>query len=161
MTEQIRQLELSGEEKQALRERYQATNNRRWQERIQCVLLKGQGLTLAAISEVIPYQVNTISEWLRAYVDKGLDGLCTWQYTGSGSRLNPTQQAALKEQIVAQHYTRVSEVVTWVQTTWQITYSEEGRREILHNLGFSYQKGQIVPGKADGEAQALFFEGDF
>ena len=161
MTEQIRQLELSVEEKQALRERYPETNNRRWQERIQCVLLKGQGLRLAAISEVIPYQVNTISEWLRAYADRGIEGICTWQYTGAVSRLNATQQTALKEQVIAQRYGQVSEVVAWVQSAWQIRYSDEGMREILHNLGFSYQKGQIVPGKADGEAQALFFEGGF
>ena len=58
MTSQIRQLQLSTEEKHALKKRYQETNNRRWQERIQGVLLKGQGLTLEAIAEVmaIPQQ---------------------------------------------------------------------------------------------------------
>ena len=56
---------------------------------------------------------------------------------------------------------RVQNVVRWVQTIFQISYSEDGMRELLHNLGFSYQKGQLVPGKADGDAQVLFFEGDF
>lgn len=50
--EQIRQLALSVEQKKALQEQYQATNNRRWQERIQCILLKGQGLTLGCVRKV-------------------------------------------------------------------------------------------------------------
>jgi hypothetical protein len=68
MGQQIRQLILSIEQKQALQVRYQETNNRRWQERIQCVLLKGQGLTLEVISEVVPYHINTISEWIRGHL---------------------------------------------------------------------------------------------
>lgn len=161
MTEQIRQLKLSDSEKQALRQRYQETNNRRWQERIQCVLLKGQGLTLGAIGEAVPYNINTISEWIRRYVEEGLEGLCVWHYQGSPSRLDADQQAALQTEVTQNRYRRVADVVHWVEDHWQIQYGEEGMRELLHNLGFSYQKGQIVPGKADGEAQVLFFEGDF
>ena len=161
MTEQIRPLKLSVEAKQTLQERYQATNNRRWQERIQCVLLKGQGLTLEAISEVIPYHINTISEWIRRYAESGLDGLCVWQYQGSPCHLSVEQQAMLSRQVSTHPYERVGEVVAWVQSQWAVKYSEDGMRELLHNLGFSYQKGHILPGKVDGEAQALFFEGDF
>ena len=161
MTQQIRQLSLSPEEKQALQARYQETNNRRWQERIQCVLLKGQGLTLEAISEVVPYHINTISEWIRRYAEEGLEGLCVWQYQGSPRHLDTQQQAVLYEEVKGKNYRRVKEVVAWVEEQWQVSYSEDGMREMLHNLGFSYQKGQIVPGKADAEAQVLFFEGDF
>lgn len=161
MTQQIRQLTLSVEEKQALKKRYQETNNRRWQERIQCVLLKGQGLTLEAISEVVPYNINTISDWIRGYGEMGLEGICVWQYQGSPRRLDEAQQRVLKAEVTAQRYDRVKDVVVWVEQQWQILYSEDGMRELLHNLGFSYQKGRIVPGKANSEAQALFFEGEF
>jgi transposase len=161
MTQQIRQLILTDEDKQALQTRYQETNNRRWQERIQCVLLKGQGLTLEAIGEVVPYHINTISEWIRCYAEDGLEGLCVWQYQGSPRRLDAQQQAEVKAEVSQVRYSRVKDIVAWVEQRWQVSYSEDGMRELLHNLGLSYQKGQIVPGKADGEAQALFFEGDF
>jgi transposase len=161
MTQQIRQLSLSPAEKQALQARYQETNNRRWQERIQCVLLKSQGLTLEAISEAVPYNINTISEWIRRYAEEGLDGICVWQYQGSPRHLDADQQHALSEEVKRNGYRRIKDVVAWVEEQWQISYSEDGMRELLHNLGFSYQKGQIVPGKADSEAQVLFFEGDF
>lgn len=62
--EQVRQLALRVEQEKALQAQYQATNNRGWQERIQCVLLKGQGLTLAATGEVLPYSINTLSGWI-------------------------------------------------------------------------------------------------
>ena len=161
MTSQIRQLMLSNEEKQELKKRYQETNNRRWQERIQCVLLKGQGLTLEAIGEVIPYNINTISEWIRTYAEKGLEAICVWQYQGSPCHLTSEQQQKLKAEVTQKQYTRVQDVVRWVQDTFEVSYSDDGMRELLHNLGFSYQKGQLVPGKADGDAQVLFFEGDF
>jgi transposase len=161
MTTQIRQLSLSDEEKDALKIRYQETNNRRWQERIQCVLLKGQGLTLETISEVVPYHINTISDWIRCYAEAGLEGLCVWQYQGSPRHLTAEQQSQLKVEVNENRYSRVQAVVRWVEAHYQVRYSEDGMRELLHNLGFSYQKGQILPGKADGEAQVLFFEGDF
>jgi hypothetical protein len=41
--QQIRQLNLSQTEKEALQTKYRETDNRHWQERIQYVLLKGQG----------------------------------------------------------------------------------------------------------------------
>jgi transposase len=161
MTSQIRQLSLSDEEKRALKMRYQATNNRRWQERIQCVLLKGQGLTLEAIAEVVPYNINTISDWIRCYAEAGLEGICVWHYQGSPRQLTVEQQNELKAEVRENRYSQVQAVVRWVEAHCQVNYSEDGMRELLHNLGFSYQKGQILPGKADGEAQALFFEGDF
>lgn len=161
MTAQIRQLMLSDEEKQALKQRYQETNNRRWQERIQCILLKSQGLTLEAIGEVVPYNINTISDWIRGYAEAGLEGICVWQYQGSPCHLSPEQRTELKAEVSENRYSRVQDVVYWVEAKWQVSYSADGMRELLHNLGFSYQKGQILPGKADGKAQALFFEGDF
>lgn len=161
MTSQIRQLKIEPEAKQALKDRYNETNNRRWQERIQCVLLKNQGLTLEAISDVLPYNPNTISYWIREYAKKGLEGICVWEYQGSSSHLNAEQQQELQTELSQTRYSRVVDVVAWVETRWQIHYSDDGMREMLHNLGFSYQKGRIIPGKADGEAQALFFEGDF
>jgi transposase len=57
-------------------------------------------------------------------------------------------------------YRRVKEVGACVEEQWQISYSEDGMHELLHNLDFSYQKGQIISGKADSEAQ-VFFKGDF
>ncbi|MBZ0318831.1 MAG: winged helix-turn-helix domain-containing protein [Anaerolineae bacterium] len=161
MAEQIRQLELSAEAKQALQDRYQATNNRRWQERIQAVLLKGQGLTLEAISEVIPYSVKWLSYWLREYGEKGLEGICVWEYQGSHAHLRDEQQQHLKSRVSQTEYRRVQDVVAWVKAEWGIEYIEDGMREMLHNLGFSYQKGRIMPGKADGEAQVLFLKETF
>ena len=157
MTSQIRQLQIEPEAKQALKNRYNETNNRRWQERIQCVLLKNQGLTLEAISDVLPYHPNTISYWIRQYAEKGLEGICVWEYQGSSSHLTAEQQQDLKTELNQTRYSRVVDVVAWVEARWQILYSDDGMREMLHNLGFSYQKGRIIPGKADGEAQALFF----
>jgi hypothetical protein len=43
MTAQIRHLNLCDAEKQALKTHDQATTKRHWQERMQWVLLKGQG----------------------------------------------------------------------------------------------------------------------
>src|SRR5258708_18633262 len=144
---QIGQLRLSIEQKKALQAHYQATNNRRWQERIQCVLLKGQGLTLAAIAEVIPYNINTLSSWIHDYDAKGLEGLLVWEYAGSPAHLTPNQQQILKSHVEQTGYGRVVDVMQWVEQQWQVHYSEDGMREMLHNLGFMYQKGQNVPGK--------------
>jgi transposase len=149
ITAQIRQLNLSIEDKKALKARYEETNNRRWQERIQGVLLKGQGLSLAAISEVVPYNINTISDWIRRDAEQGLEGICVWEYQGSHAHLTSEQQQGLKAQVTETSYRRVQDVVAWVKAEWGIEYSEDGMREMVHNLGFSYPKGCIIPGRAD------------
>jgi len=109
---------------------------------------------------VLPYNINTLSGWIRDYHEKGLEGLLVWEYAGSNAHLSQTQQQDLKRQVEQSHYGRVLDVIEWVKQKWQVHYSEEGMRELLHNLGFSYQKGQIIPGKANAEAQVLFFERD-
>lgn len=84
-----------------------------------------------------------------------------WDYQGSPCHLDEAQQQVLQEHVTQTAYSRVKDVAAWVEAEWGVRYSEDGIREMLHNLGFSYQKQRIIPGKGNGEAQALFFEGDF
>jgi transposase len=158
--QQTYQTNLSATEEQALYARYESTNNRRWQERIRCVLLAAQGLSLDAIGELIPCQLNTLGEWLRAYDERGIEGLEVWRYGASPMPLTVEQQAEVRSHVSHHRYRRVKDVQQWVETTWQVTYHEDGIRELLHSLGFSYKQGQIVLGKPGRQAQALFFEGD-
>jgi transposase len=145
---------------QALCSRYESTNNRRWQERIRCVLLAAQGLSLEAIGEQIPCQIETLDEWLRAFAEHGVEGLEVWRYRASPAHLSTEQQAATRSHLAEHRYRRARDVQQWVEATWQVTYHEDGIRELLHNLGFCYRQGRIVLGKPERQSEVLFFEGD-
>jgi len=110
---------------------------------------------------VLPYSINTLSSWIRDYHEKGLEGLLVWEYAGSNAHLSQSQQQEVKHQVEQSHHGRVLEVIEWVKQKWPVVYSEDGLRELLHNVGFSYQKGQIVPGKANAEIHVLFLNETF
>jgi transposase len=49
-------------------------------------------------------------------------------------------------------YARVKDIAAWIKQTWGIEDSEEGLREALHNLGFSWQQEHMLPVKVDSGA---------
>lgn len=55
-------------------------------------------------------------------------------------------------------YAHTHEIVTYIKTRWNITYSVPGLNKWLHQHGFSYKKPKGVPHKADTEKQDAFIE---
>jgi hypothetical protein len=45
-----------------------------------------------------------------------------------------------------------------VRQRYQVSYSERGMTDLLHRLGYRYKKTEVVPGKADPQAQQAFVE---
>lgn len=67
---------LPADEITALHERYSATSERRIAERIQCVLLKAEKhWEHQEIAAFLNVSAATITDWLRLYLEAGLDRL--------------------------------------------------------------------------------------
>jgi len=50
------------------------------------------------------------------------------------------------------------EIVAYIQTEFNVTYSISGVTALLHSMGFTYKKAKAVPGKAKKVAQELFID---
>ena len=133
-------------------------SDKRHADRLKAVYLLGSGWTLKAVAEALLIDDDTVRNYFKRYQNKGLSGLVTGAVGGSEAWLNEAQQQALVEELQTTLYLTAKAVAAHVEKTFGIRYSERGMTHLLHRLGFVYKQPEIVPGKADPEAQKAFLE---
>ena len=101
---------------------------------------------------------ETISSWLKTYLDKGLDELCKVHFKGSSPKLSPEQITVFKSEVESHLFQTTKEACAWVKENFDIIYSERAMRDLLKRYGYTRQKAHLIPGKADPEAQSFFLE---
>ncbi len=77
---------------------------------------------------------------------------------GSNPKLTPEQSAQLEYHLTITTYLKVSQIIAYVQKTFQITYCRSGMNTWLKDHGFTYKRPQKVPGKADPAKQEEFVQ---
>jgi len=59
-------------------------------KRVYCILLKNEGQKNANIIQLLNINVDTIADWSKIYLEKGIDGLINYKYSERRkSKLNP------------------------------------------------------------------------
>lgn len=82
--------------------RMKKEKDRRMFERYQAVYLYLQGKTMKEIAEILRRNEKTVSQYIRSYQAKGLDGLQMEHSPGAPTRLTPEQQEQFKRIVVEQ-----------------------------------------------------------
>jgi len=97
---------------------------------------------------------------LRSYVKKfqkgGVDCLLDDNYQGGESFLTLHQIVILEMHLEETIYLCAQDIIRYVEQEFDVKYSVSGMTDLLHNIGFSYKKPKIIPGKADPVAQERF-----
>lgn len=75
-------IELSEKAKQELQERLKKEKNNKIYRRLQCIHFKSLGFKHKVIAEALGVHVDTITNWIKLYKNKGFDGLCKLSYEG-------------------------------------------------------------------------------
>ena len=75
-------LKLSEKEKQELQERLKTEKNNKIFRRLQCLHFKTLGLKHNVIASALGVHVDTVTDWIKLYKNKGFDGLCKLSYDG-------------------------------------------------------------------------------
>jgi transposase len=158
MSQQIRKIELTNKERQALIKRISQTEDRKRADRLRVIWFKAQGLSHADIANLLNIGINQVTEYLRRYLENGLEAVCQTHYKGSRPYLTFEQLNELKIELITHVYTTAMQAVIWVQEKFQVTYSIWGMQKLLKKLGFTYKKNRLIPSKADPEAQRKFVE---
>lgn len=146
---------LTRSQRDDMERRYKQTYERRISERIQAILLLDAGHNRDQVARILHVNPKTITRWVHVFVDAGIDTLCTIQSGGNDAILTTPQQ----EQLVAWLDAAVrstKEAIAWVETTFQVSYTESGMRKLLQRMGYRDKKPAQVPAKADPEAQAAW-----
>jgi transposase len=155
-------LNLSCAQIKALEFEYKHERDRRFAERIQCVLLFAKHYPLPQIKAILCVQIPTLKQWIELFRIQGLDGLRQWGYQGQPSTLTDEQWAELETELERKVYHRAKEVVAFVKERFQIEYSERGMQALLRRKGYRHIKCRLVPGKTPtAETQKAFVQAYF
>lgn len=142
-------------------QRAYGTGNVRLVRRIAALLDLSRGDSVAQVAERHSVSRQVVYDWLKAFLLQGEDSLVYRRSPGRKPRLTKTQKRRLAELIKAGP--RAVGLVTecWtslliqllIQQEFGVLYNRHYVCELLHNLGFSFQKARFVSDHLDEEAR--------
>ncbi|WMV74467.1 IS630 family transposase [Xenorhabdus griffiniae] len=148
-------IHLTPEQKCALELMHDTTRNSRVCDRIKAVLLASEGWTAQMIAQALRIHESTVSRHLKDFI--ALEKL-TPENGGSESHLSAEQTADLIDYLTANLLHTTAQIVAYVRTRWQVSFSVGGMTKWLHRQGFSYKKPKGVPHKFDANKQQQFID---
>lgn len=130
--------------------------------RIHAVLLNHDKYTSGEIAKALNVSLSGVSEWLKIYTEKGVDGLLEGRRSGRPSLLSDVDKILLCDIIdsgpIAYGYVsglwtsiRIADVI---DQEFGIRYHPGHVRKLLSDFGFSVQSPKRVLALADKEKQA-------
>jgi transposase len=149
---------LTSEQRQALRLAHRRFTDKRSADRIKCIYLMGSGWLQSEVCEALLLDAGTVRHHVQRYLEEGLFGLLETHFTGGKPKLNEQEMSALDQHLQERLYLDAKSIASYVQDTFQKSYSVRGITELLKRMDFVYKKPKVVPGKADPEAQKAFLE---
>ena len=146
-------LEISKEELAALEIQHKKERDSRVRDRIKVALLRSEGWMHSQIAQALRIRIETVQEHLNDYVrSKKLKP----ENGGSESKLTEGQTSELVQHLELSTYTKVSEICSYVQSRYSVSYTVSGMTQWLHAHQFSYKKPQPTPAKASATEQERF-----
>lgn len=133
-------------------------------KRVTALLGIGRGELVDAAAASVGVSRSTGYAWLRAFLLEGMAGLHVHWKGGRPPKLTPTQQQQLVEIVKAGPETAGFPTGCWhalllQQVIWRefhVTYNVQYLSDLLHNLGFSFQKARFVSDHLDEVARATW-----
>jgi transposase len=120
--------------------------------------LLGSGWSYAEVVEALLLDEETLRSYVKRYRTGGLDALLNDNYKGGQSKLSVEQFQALDLHLQEHTYLSVEGIIAHVIRVYGVSYTVSGMTDLLHQLGFSYKKAKVIPGKAKAEEQRNFLE---
>ena len=152
---------------------YQHCQDAQAKTRYQAVRLYGTGYTTALIQDICGCTPRTLSNWVRAYRQRGLTALLDHRLGGNRARLTPEQieavQTKLHRYTPAQllgregcvgegQFWTVPDVARLLERDLGVVYeSKTSYRTLMQNCGLSYQR-PAKQYKSHSEAKVMDFE---
>ena len=149
---------LTNKQRKELECAHREESSSRYADRIKTILLLDSGWEVQKIAEALLIDTNTVRRYKKLYEYGGVEKLCSDNYLGRQSSLSVEEEDLIREELRRKIYLCTTEVIAYVKESFDIEYSQSGMTSLLHRLGFSYKKPNLVPGKANEEDQILFLE---
>jgi transposase len=147
---------LTAEQRKEIERRRKDTLDRRVYQRLTAVLAVAADRTREEVAELLGVSLSQLGEWLRVFRHEGLDALCAIHNKGDPGKLKPNQVAQLKEQVSTGCFRRSDQIRDWIRSSFAVSYSSSGVKDLLKRIGVSYHKVSGFLWKADPDEQQAF-----
>lgn len=146
---------LDPSERERLEDQHKYERDGRIRDRIKAVLLYDKGWSYRKIAEALFISPEAARQHT---LDYETTRKLSPENGGSSSKLNKSQEKFLLEHLQEHTYLYSKDIVAFVWSEFEVSYTVSGMTQWLKNHGFSYKKPAVVPGKADKEAQQAWIE---
>jgi len=134
-----------------------AAGDRRLATRISCLLHLGQGQPVATVAATLGVAESTLYTWLHAFLERGLASLVYRRSPGRPAKLTGTQKDRLRALLAAGPEAAGYATGAWaapliqhlIEREFGVVFNVHYVTELLHNLGYSYQKARFVSDHLD------------
>lgn len=147
-------INLTPTQKTELEKQHKSERDGRIRDRIKAVLLCSEGWTQRQIAQALRINESTVAEHLNDYLY--LEGKLKPENGGAISKLNYHQTLELMAHLEDNTYTSTLNIITYVQETYGVSYTQQGMCNWLTKHHFSYKKPKETPAKADPAKQQQF-----
>lgn len=150
---------LSEQEIRELRSLHRSTKDRRFCDRIKCILLFDKGYSSAEICEILLIDDGTVSNWIQKFNNR--ESLYSWlgdNYKNYSGKLNDEQIATVEKYVSENIISDSKQLIVFIEKEMSIKYSESGIIALLHRLGYKYKHTTLVPSGIDPGKQKEFKE---
>jgi transposase len=149
----MKTIQLTPQQRNDISERRRQAQDRRIFQRLSAVLWSDDGRSREEIARLVGVSTRQVGQWFRIFRNKGLDELGTLHYQGDPGRLGPAQVKRLRQEIETGVFHNADQIRTWIESTFGVTYSASGVKDLLRRIGASFHKVSGFFWKADVEEQ--------
>ncbi len=152
----MKPITLTSEQRKQIERRRKETLDRRVYQRLTAVLAVAADKTREEVAELLGISLSQLGEWLRIFRNEGLDALCEIHNKGDPGKLTSQQIEQLKAKVSTGCFRSSDQIRDWIKSTFSVSYSSSGVKDLLRRIGVSYHKVSGFLWKADPDEQHAF-----
>ena len=127
--------------------------------RANAVVLLDAGWSFAKVAEGLLIDDATVRAWHKLFTEGGVEGLACFDSGGSDCQFNGEQQEKLKTWVGATFPRSTREIGAWIEREFGLAYAgRSGLIALLHRLGLTYRKPEIISRKLNVKTQKAFID---
>jgi len=140
-----------------LRREIKKAREGRYLLRVQCILLRKEGLRPGEIEERLLISRNTYSKWIHRYNEKGLEGLKTRKPSGRKRKWDKKLFKELFDELDKNNkWWNVKRMQEFIKNKHNVEIPEDTVRKIVKKAGYSWKTSRPSPYKGDKKRQEAF-----
>jgi transposase len=130
-------INLTNREEASLKELIKNTERSKILKRYQCIHFKHQGLSNAQIAELLCVNIDTVTDWIKIFLSKRLNGFGEFEYEGRRVSQLEEHKGSIKKYVDENIVSSIKQLQGYIENTYNLT--------VEHSWLFRYcKKNSIV-----------------